>query len=35
VLPHPANVGRQRLGEPTRALLETRRIVEENEVEPL
>jgi chorismate-pyruvate lyase len=35
VLPDPADVRLERVGEPIGALLETRRIVEENEVEPL
>ena len=35
VLPHPANIGLQRLGKPIGALLKTRRVIEENEVEPL
>jgi hypothetical protein len=35
VLPDPANVGLQRLGEPIGTLLETRRVIEKNEVEPL
>jgi hypothetical protein len=35
VLPDPANVGLQRLGKTIGALLEVRRVIEKNEVEPL